>query len=174
MVREALKMDNGSTPIRQTPTGGGAAAMVHSISDGGGLHRNMDRLTEDMVEMRRMAEENKKLKFSGWGDEGRLSHPVRGGQCQCLCGEQGCQSRRPRGDHRWRSPDRGSREREAEGGPGGKKDYKASFGERTPSPTWRDPRPTRSSFQDNSQRRRGVRFLSPKREDPANRSGKEM
>ena len=56
------------------------AAVVHSISDGGGLYRHMVKLTEDMremrVEMRRMAEENKKLKFSGWGDEGRIASPV--------------------------------------------------------------------------------------------------
>ena len=175
MAREALQIAYRNTPILQIPTGGGAAAMVHSIS-GGGLYRNLDRLTEDRreirVEIRRMAEENKKLQSSGWGDEQRIAHPVLGGQCQC--GEQGCQSPRQRGDKRWRSPNRGWREQEAEGGPGGKQDYKASFGDRTPSPTWRDPRPTRGSFQDDSQRRRGVRFLSPKREDPANRSGKEM
>ncbi|CAL8361725.1 unnamed protein product [Arctogadus glacialis] len=81
-------MDYGSTPIRQTPTGGGEAAKVHSISDGGGLYRNMDRLTEDMreirVEMRRMAEENKKLKSSGWGDEGRLPQCVEARASVCV------------------------------------------------------------------------------------------
>ena len=51
--------------------------MVHSISDGGGLCRTMDRLTKDMrgirVERRRMAEEYNKLKSSSWGDEERIS-----------------------------------------------------------------------------------------------------
>lgn len=68
MAREALKMDYGNPPVRQTPTGSGAAAMVHSVCDEGGLYRAMDRLTEDMremiVEMRRMAVENQRLKTS--------------------------------------------------------------------------------------------------------------
>lgn len=178
MAREALKMDYGNAQIRQTPTGSGGAAMVHSISEGGGLYSAMDRLTEDMrgmrVEMRRMAEENNRLKTSGGRYEGDIFQPVRGGQCQCVCGEQGCQSRRLQGDHRGRSPDRGWRNREAQGGPGGRQEYQASYGDRTPSPNWRGPRPARGSFHGDSQRGRGVRFLSPKRGDPANLSGKEM
>lgn len=114
MAREALKMDYVNTQVRQPPTGSGAAAMVHSISDGGGLYRAMDRITEDMremrMEMRRLAEENNRMRSRGWRDEWKTSHTVHGGQCQCVCGEQGCQSRRTRGEQRGRSPDRGWRE----------------------------------------------------------------
>lgn len=38
--------------VRHTPSGSSAAATVHSVSDGGGLYRAMDRLTEDMREMK--------------------------------------------------------------------------------------------------------------------------
>lgn len=141
MAREALKMDYVSTQVRQPPTESGAAAMVHSISDGGGLHRAMDSLTADMremrMEMRQMAEENNRLKASRWRDEQKAPHPVHGGQCQCTCGERGCQSR-PWGEQRGPSPHRGWHERGAGGGPREKQDYWAPYNNRTNSPNWRD------------------------------------
>lgn len=111
IARETLKLDYSNTHVRQAPNGSGAAAMVHSISDVSGLYRAMDRLSEDMremrMEMRQLAEENNQLRSSGWQDEWKTSPQVRGDQCQCDCGGHGCQSRRSRGDQRGRSPERG-------------------------------------------------------------------
>lgn len=56
-------MDYGGTQAWHTSLGGGATAMVHSISEGGSMYSVLQRLTEDMKEMRlkmkRMSEENK-------------------------------------------------------------------------------------------------------------------
>ncbi len=174
MARETLKMDYVNTQARHTSPGGGATAMVHSISDGGGLYRAIQRLTEDMKEMRlemkRMTEENKCWRPNGWADEWKTSSVG----CQCVCGEQGCQSRRPRGEPRGRSPDRRWPEQRAEGCPGDRSFPRAPYNDRTPSPNWHSPRPSRGPFNGDISRRRGVRFLSPRREDTSNQSGKEM
>lgn len=118
MARETMKMDCINAQVRYTLPSGGATSTVHSISDGGSVYRALDKLTDDMremrMEMRKMAEENKRLRLSGWREECKSS-PT---SCQCACGEQGFQSRRPRSDQRWRSPDRGWPEQRAEGGPG--------------------------------------------------------
>ncbi|XP_061765808.1 uncharacterized protein LOC133558442 [Nerophis ophidion] len=171
MAREALRMDYVSTQVHQPPTGSGKAAMVHSISDdGGGLYRTIDRLTADVremrMEMKRMAEENTRLRFSYWKDEQRAPHPVRGSQCQCTCGEQGCRSRtwgQQRGrspdrgyEQRGRSPDRGWRERRAEGGPREKQDYWGPYNNRANSPSWRGPKSARSPSNEETQRRRAL------------------
>lgn len=174
MAREAWKMDYVNTQVRQPPADSGTAAGVHSITEGNGWHRAMDRLTEDMremrMEMRRMAEENDRLRTSHWRNEGTAPHPVRGGQCQCTCGEQGCQSR-PAGEQRGRSPDRGWRERSGDGGLRERREYRSPYNNRPHSPDRRSPRPARSPSTEDTQRRRGVRFLSPGREDLAHRSG---
>lgn len=100
MARETLKMDYGSTQARHTSLGGGATAMVHSISEGGSMYSVLQRLTEDMKEMRlemkRMSEENKCQRSPCWAEEWRA--PL--ARCQCVCGEQGCPSRRSWSDPR--------------------------------------------------------------------------
>lgn len=165
MARETLKMDYANTQARYTPPGGGATALVHSISEGGDVYKTLQRLTEDMkemrLEMRRMTEENKRQRSMCWADERRT--PSAG--CQCACGGQGCQSRRPPSEPRGRSPERR---------PGDRPFPRAHDNDRAPSPNWRGPRPSRGPFNDDTPRRRGVRFLSPRREDTSNHSGNEM
>lgn len=174
MARETLKLDYVKFQAHHASPGGSATAMVHSISEGGGAYKAIEKLSEDMremrLEMRRMTEENKRLRVNSWRDEWRTSSPG----CQCVCGEQGCQSRRPRVEPRGRSPDRRWPEQRAEGGPGDRPPPRATYDDRAPSPTWRGPRPPRGPFNDDTQRRRGVRFLSPRREDTSNQPGKEV
>lgn len=50
MASEAFKVGYENTHTCQPPFGSGAAAMVHSISDGGHLYRAMDKLTEALRE----------------------------------------------------------------------------------------------------------------------------
>lgn len=52
MARETWQSDYVNNLVHQPPARSGAAAMVHSIADGGGLYQVMDRLTEDVREMR--------------------------------------------------------------------------------------------------------------------------
>lgn len=174
MARETLKMDYGGTQARHTSSGGGAIAMVHSISEGGSMNSVLQRLTEDMKEMRlemkRMAEENKRQRSPCWAAEWRA--PSAG--CQCACGEQGCPSRRSRSDPRGRSPDHHCPEPRAESRPEDRSPARAHYDDRASSPNWRSPRSSRGRFYDNAPRRRGVRFLSPRRDDTPEQSGKEM
>ena len=181
MAREAHKMDFSNKQVHQPPTESGAAAAVSSVTDGYGWRSALDRLAEDMremkVEMRRMAEENNRLRANRWRDERKAPHPVHGGQCQCTCGEQGCPSRSG-GEQRGRSPDRGWRDRNADRSARErdyqKRDYQSSYNNRAYSPDRRSPGPSRSPSYDDAQRRRNVRFLSPKREDQVSQSGNEM
>jgi len=110
-AREAVKLDyvdhRGAAGCAATV--GGPAATVQSVTDYGGLHGAVNRLTEEMRDMRRelkvMVEVNQRLRAStggGW----RGSHsPVRG-VCHCTCGGAGCQSRLSRGLQRGHSTDR--------------------------------------------------------------------
>lgn len=72
---------------------GGAVAAVYSVTDDGGLDRAVDRLTEEMrdmrMELRRLGDENQKLRarvssraMDEWDGGRSLSN--RG--CQCVCG----------------------------------------------------------------------------------------
>lgn len=116
MARETLKLDYVNIQPRHASPDGSATAMVHSILDEGGAYKAIERLTEDMremrLEMRRMTEENKRLRVNNWRDEWRTLSPG----CQCMCGEQGCPSRRPQFEPRGRSPDRRWPEQRAEQG----------------------------------------------------------
>lgn len=52
MAREILKMNYGTYQPPQPVARGGLATLVQSISDVGGLHRSVEKLNEDMRDMR--------------------------------------------------------------------------------------------------------------------------
>lgn len=74
-------------------------AAVHSVTDNGGLYKEVDRLTEEMRDMRmelmRLGDENQRLKGSASPramDEWSGDRSQSCGMLQCVCGGRGCQS----------------------------------------------------------------------------------
>ena len=162
-AREAALQDYASTTaMAACATGpGGQIASVQKVTDYGGLHKAVHSLTEELKEMRMemkmMAEENRRLqsrsRAGGW--HGPPS-PGRG-SCYCACGGHGCRSL---GLQRGRSPDRGFSSPGGERRPftasrGQSPDSVRSSGRYSPSPG------RRSYHEEETPRRRGVRFLSP-------------
>lgn len=173
MARETLRSDYTYPPVSPAPISNPTTSLVHSIAGETGWQRTMDRLVGEMKEMRkditRLSEENERLKFR---DRGRESSSPIQEQCLCKCGGRGCQSRRSWTEPRRCSPDPGWRGRRVDrySGPGGRS---PSPYNRSASPGRQSPRPSRGIYDD-SARRRGVRFLSPSREDPVRQQGNEV
>ncbi|KAK3568728.1 hypothetical protein QTP86_014757, partial [Hemibagrus guttatus] len=113
-ARNSIKTDYMPVNAAYGNSEGGAVAAVHSVTDNGGLYRAVDRLTEEMRDMRmelmRLGDKNQRLKaraspraMDEWsGDRSQSS-----GMCQCVCGGRGCQSR-VFAARRGRSPERKS------------------------------------------------------------------
>jgi len=175
-VREAVKLDyvdhRGAAGCAATVEG--PAAAVQSVTDYGGLHGAVNKLTEEMRDMRRelkvMAEENQRLRAST-GGEWRGSHsPVRG-RCYCICGGAGCQSRPSRELQRGRSPDRRFSsprdDRRPFTRPRSQENTASAWspGRRSPSPG------RRTYYEEEAPSRWGVPFASPHGEDHRHRQG---
>lgn len=174
MTRETLRSDYTYPPVSPAPISNPTTSLVHSIAGETGWQRTMDRLVGEMKEMRkditRLSDENERLKYRDRGRE--RSSPIQE-QCLCKCGGRGCQSRHSWTEPRRRSPDPGWRGRHVDrySGPGGRSPPPYN---RSASPRRQRPRPSREISYDNSVRRRGVRFLSPSREDPVRQQGNEV
>lgn len=134
--------------------------MVHSISEGRGMYSALQRLTDDMKEMRlemkRMSKENKHQRSTSWAQEWRASSVG----CQCAYREQAASH--------FGSPDRRYPEPRTESRPRDRSSARGHYDDHASSPNWHSPRPSRSRFYDDPPRRRGVRFVSPRREDASN------
>lgn len=176
-ARVAIKTDYTTVNATGSTNDGGAVAAVYSVTDNGELHRAVDRLTEEMrdmrMEMRYLSDENQKLMarvssraMDEW-DGGRSQF---NGRCQCVCGGRGCQSRVFDGARRGRSPERKFQHCDERTSDMDVRSYKDS---RSPlSPARRSPSPGSrrwNSYEDDS-RKRGVRFMSPSREERHYRS----
>ncbi|XP_024119878.1 uncharacterized protein LOC112141069 [Oryzias melastigma] len=156
-AREALQKDCVAPCGRASCAGG--ELPVQSVSTAEGLHKAIDKLTEDMfqkrMEMKELSAENRRLR-----DVPRSLSPS---VSRCACEERGCQARSVSERHRGRSPDREPYHPQWE--------YKAPRRQRYSSPsdsTWwraRSPSPGWGPSQDSAPRKRGVRFLPPRHRD---------
>lgn len=174
IARETLKSDYAYPPVNAATAGKPATALVQSISEDAGWQRTIDRLADDMKEMRkdikRLSDENERLKYRS---HGRDSSALIQEQCQCQCGGRGCQSLRSWTGPRGRSPDPGWRGRRADRPTGPDRRSPSPYNNRSGSPRGQSQRPD-SGFYGDSASRRGVRFLSPGREDPTHQQGNGM
>lgn len=172
-AREAVKQDFASK-VTAAGSAVGHIASVHSVTDYGGLHRAVHSLTEELremrVDMKRMAEENQRLRTrtspGGWrgsSSPGRMS-------CRCTCGGYGCQSQVSHEPQYSRSPDRRFPS------PGRDRGQFTPSRSRSPGATWsprgRSPSPgRRMQYEDDAHRRRGVRFISPHSDHQSSHQG---
>ncbi|ROL52847.1 hypothetical protein DPX16_8410 [Anabarilius grahami] len=167
-ARDSIKTDYMPVNAAYGNNDGGAVAAVHSVTDNGGLYRAVDRLTEEMRDMRmelmRLGDENQKLKaraspraMDEWsGDRSQSS-----GMCQRVCGGRGCQSR-VFAVRRGRSPEKKSFQQHDEHTSGmDDRSYKDSYSARSPAKRSPSPSPRRWNSYENDSRKRGVRFMSP-------------
>lgn len=164
-ARDSIKVDYMTVNAAYGNNDGGAVAAVHSVTDNGGLYRAVDKLTEEMrdmrMELRRLGDENQRLKSRASPramDEWNGGRSQSSGMCQCVCGGRGCQSRVFDSARRGRSPERKSFQHfdgmDVRG-------YKDSYSAQSPARRSPSPGPRRwNSFEDDS-RKRGVRFMSP-------------
>ncbi|RVE68762.1 hypothetical protein OJAV_G00094580 [Oryzias javanicus] len=99
-AREALQRDCVAPYGRASCAG--SELPVQSVSPAGGLHKAIDKLTEEMfqmrMEMKELSDENRRLR----NVSSSLSPPV----ARCACEERGCRARSVSENHRGRSPDR--------------------------------------------------------------------
>ncbi|KAM8822037.1 uncharacterized protein ACB058_021716 [Synchiropus picturatus] len=151
MAREALKMDYG-TPYQRSSPVLQSAGTVNSIGTQSSLDRLLDEMREMRVEMKKIMEENDRLRRQANRKECEWSN--RGRRCRCTCGELDCQS--TLSDRRWRERNREPSQERVH-----------NSGDRGRSPSRRSPEATGG----NTPRRGGVRFLSPRRGEAANQSG---
>lgn len=172
-ARDAMKTDYiTGNAAGSTTNDVGAVAAVYSVTDNGGLHRAVDRLTEEMrdmrMELRRLGDENQKLKARArdeW-DGGRSQF---NGRCQCACRGRGCQSRVFDGAWRGRSPERTFQHCNEHASSIDGRNYKESH---TPLSSTRrspSPGPRRWNSYEDAPRKRGVHFMSPGREERRHR-----
>uniref|UniRef100_A0AAV2LTN0 Uncharacterized protein n=1 Tax=Knipowitschia caucasica TaxID=637954 RepID=A0AAV2LTN0_KNICA len=166
MARETLRNDYmypiDSGNIKPT------TALVQSISEGTSWQRTIDRLAEDMKEMRtdvrKLSEENERLR-QGARDGSSTTHQ----RCQCRCGARGCQSLRSWSEPRGRSPEAGWQQRRGEKYSGPERRSPSPYNRRSSSPyNSRSDSPGRQNLKPTGdvvfnapEQRRGVRFLSP-------------
>ncbi len=173
-ARDAIKTDYMTVNAAGSTNDGGAVAAVYSVTDNGGLHRAVDRLTEEMrdmrMELRHLGDENQKLKArlsSRTIDEWDGSRPQFNERCQCVCRGRGCQSRFFDGARRGRSPERKFQHYDEHTSGMDGRGYKDSHSplspaRRSPSPS---PGARRWNGYEDDLRKRGVRFMSPKGEE---------
>ena len=176
--REAVKQDYAAKVTGCMTSVGGQVASVHSVTDYGGLHKAIHSLTEEMrdmkVEMKLMAEDNQRLRLKANTGGWRGSPSSGRSPCCCTCGGYGCQSQASRELQRGRSPDRGFPS------PGGdRRPFAASRGHGSPgpagSPGRRSSSPGRHTrYEEETPRRRGVRFISPHGDHQHSRQGNGM
>lgn len=155
MAREALRMDY-ATPYQRSSPVQLPQSVVSSVSTPSMMDQLLDEMKEMRIEMKRIREENDKLIRRSSRKDGEATNQNR--RCQCTCGEWDCQSRQT--NQRWRNR---SRESSLERTP--------FSGDRGRSPSRRSPEPYGNATGQGSQRRSGVRFLSPRRGGEASQPG---
>lgn len=165
-ARESIKTDYMTVNAAHSVSEEGAVAAVHSGKDNFGLYRAVDKLAEEMkeirMELRRLGEENQILRTKACSRAMEECDSQSNGMCRCCCGGRGCQSRVFDHARRGRSPERQSYQHSDKYKSGtdyhdSKGSYSGQFSSRrSPSPS---PR-RRNSYEDDS-RKRGVRFMSP-------------
>ncbi len=171
-ARDAIKTDYMTVNAAGSTNDGGAVAAVYSVTDNGGLHRAVDRLTEEMrdmrMELRRLGDENQKLKArvsSRTIDEWDGSRPQFNERCQCVCRGRGCQSRFFDGARRGRSPERKFQHYDEHTSGMDGRGYKDSHSPLSPARRSPSPGARRWNGYEDDLRKRGVRFMSPKGEE---------
>lgn len=164
-ARDVIKTDYMAVNAAHSDGDEGAVAAINSGSgrDNAGLYRAVERLADEMrdmrIQLRRLGDENQKLNAkvnSKTMEDWQWSRSQSNGLCQCCCGGRGCQSQRGRSPERqWVKHS----DRYKSGTDYG--DVNDSYSMRYPLRRSPSPSPRRRNSYEDDSRKRGVRFMSP-------------